>query len=299
VEAIAYFSDADRAFEFVCKLRWPDGVVICPRCGNGEHSFLTTRRIWKCKGCKRQFSLKVGTIFEDSPIGWDKWLPAIWLLANAKNSVSSHELGRALGVTQKTAWFMFHRIRLAMESNTFTKLSGTVEVDETYVGGEAKNMHEWQRKMKITGRGMVYKIPVQGARSRDDGKVVATVVPEGRGYKANVTKWVEPGSAVYTDAATAYRGLSDEYIHEIVTHSNEYVRGNVHTNGIENFWALLKRALKGTQTHVDPEHLQRYVAERVFAYNYREAEDKGRMRQAMSGTAGRRLTWKELTGQIV
>src|ERR1017187_2457088 len=158
LEAIRYFSDSERAFQFVVRLRWPTGEPACPRCGCLEHSFLTTRKIWKCKGCKRQFSLKVGTIFEDSPIGFDKWLPAMWLLANSKNSVSSHELARSLGVTQKTAWFMFHRLRLAMElRGMFDKLSGTVEVDETYIGGKAGNMHQHIRKLKYHGRGPIAK----------------------------------------------------------------------------------------------------------------------------------------------
>ncbi len=293
VEAIRYFADQDTAFAFVAKLRWPDGQVICPRCGNGEHSFLATRRIWKCKGCKRQFSLKVGTIFEDSPIGWDKWLPAVWLIANSKNSVSSHELSRSLGVTQKTAWFMFHRIRTAMESRTFEKLSGTVEVDETYIGGEARNMHKWVRKLRIHGPTQ-NKTAVQGARERETGVVRAEVI-SGRNLKMNVEKWVEPGSVVYTDQARAYVGLDRDYVHESVTHGREYVRDMVHTNGIENFWALLKRSIKGSQVHVNPVHLHRYVIERVFSYNFREAGELGRMQLAMAGTTGRRLTLAELT----
>src|SRR5450759_2461771 len=141
LEAIRFFADEDRAFAFVLKLRWPEGNVSCPRCGHGEQSFVSTRRVWKCKGCRKQFSLKVGTVFEDSPLGWDKWLPAVWLIANSKNSISSHELARSLGVTQKTAWFMLHRIRDAMATGTFQKLSGTVEVDETYVGGPVSYTH--------------------------------------------------------------------------------------------------------------------------------------------------------------
>ncbi len=294
MEAISYFADPDLAFDFVKAQRWGDGPVTCPRCGHDETSFLTTRKIWKCKGCKRQFSLKVGTIFEDSPIGWDKWLPAVWLIANSKNSVSSHELGRALGVTQKTAWFMFHRIRTAMETETFMKLSGTVEVDETYIGGKAQNMHKWQRSLRIRGRGYAAKIAVQGARERETGRVTAEVIHTGN-LKANVVEWVEPGSVVYTDQAKAYIGLDRDYAHESITHGREYVRGNVHTNGIENFWSLLKRAIKGTQVHIHPVHTHRYVIERVFSYNNREAGDLGRMRLAMAGVAGRRLTWASLT----
>jgi transposase-like protein len=152
LEAIRYFSDLDVATDFVAKLRWPDGPV-CPKCGCVEYSYLTTRRLWKCKACKKQYSVKLGTIFEDSPLGLDKWLPAVWLTANSKNGISSHELGRSLGITQKSAWFMLHRIRLAMQTGTFEKLNGEIEVDETFVGGRSENMHKKVRDRKITGTG--------------------------------------------------------------------------------------------------------------------------------------------------
>jgi len=294
LEAVRYFSDKEVAFDFFRRYRWPNGEPACPHCGCLENSFLTTRRIWKCKGCKQQFSIKVGTIFEDSPLGLDKWLPAMWLIANAKNSVSSHELARSLGVTQKTAWFMLHRIRLALETAETANFSGTVEVDETYVGEDAKNMHKHLRARKIHGRGMAHKTAVQGARERSTGAVVAAVLPKGRNLKANVHEWVEPGSTVYTDQAWAYLGLGQTFTHESVTHGREYVRGDVHTNGIENFWALLKRSLKGTQVHVDPRHLDRYVTERAFAYNNRFTNDLGRMTVAARGAHGRRVTWNEL-----
>lgn len=295
LEAIRYFSDEDRAFEFVKQLRWPDGDVACPRCGEMDPYFLSTRRIWKCRGCRKQFSLKVGTIFEDSPISWDKWLPAVWLIANSKNSISSHELARALQVTQKSAWFMLHRIRVAMESETFVKLSGTVEIDETYVGGRAKNVH-WR---VIANRGPSPKTGVQGVRHRDSGTVRAEVIAGPGQLVANVNSWIEPGATVYTDDAIAYRNIGDTFRHDFVMHGgparNRYVRGEVHTNGIENFWALLKRAIKGTQVHVDRRHLDRYVAERAFAYNYRDASDLERTQKVLSGAAGRRLTLKALT----
>lgn len=293
IEAITYFANPDNAFEFVKRLRWADGEPVCPRCGCVETSFLATRRIWKCKACKRQFSLKVGTIFEDSPIGFEKWLPAMWMIANSKNSVSSHELARALGVTQKTAWFMLHRIRAAMATETFKQLGGTVEVDETYVGGAGKNVH--RRVIRL--RGPLPKIAIQGARERGTGNVKAAVV-SGE-LKANVHAWVAPGSTVYTDEASAYRGLSEHFTHDAIVHGgpekNRYVRGDVHTNGIESFWALLKRSIKGTQTHVSRKHADRYVTEREFAYNLRNDTDLTRMRTAVAGAAGRRVTWKALT----
>jgi transposase-like protein len=298
LEAIRYFSDPDLAFDFVLKLRWADGNVTCPRCGHGETSFISTRRIWKCKGCKRQFSLKVGTIFEDSPLGFDKWLPAIWLIANSKNSISSHELARSLGVTQKSAWFMLHRIRDAMKTGTFQKMSGITEVDDTFIGGLAKNMHRKVRAQKITGTGGAGKTIVQGARNRDTGTVIAQVVSgtDSETIQENIYEWVEPGSALFTDEHRGYNGVEVVFAHKTVNHSRgEYVCGMVHTNGIENYWSLLKRSLKGSQIHVSPAHLDRYVTERTFAYNNRDAGDLGRMRVATAGTAGRRLTWPQLT----
>lgn len=173
MEAIRHFSDLDLCNDFVARLRWPNGPV-CPRCGCTEHSYLSTRRVWKCKGCKKQYSVKVGTIFEGSPLGLDKWLPAVWLAANSKNGISSHELGRALGVTQKSAWFMLHRIRLAMQTGSFNKLG--VEVDETFIGGKARNMHKSDRARKISGTGGKDKTAVLGMVERG-GAVRAEVVP--------------------------------------------------------------------------------------------------------------------------
>jgi transposase-like protein len=299
VEAIRYFSDADRAFDFVLKLRWPHGNVTCPRCEHDQTSFLSTRRIWKCKGCRKQFSLKVGTIFEDSPLGWDKWLPAIWLIANSKNSISSHELARSLGVTQKSAWFMLHRIRLAMQTGTFQKMSGITEVDDTFIGGLAKNMHQKVRRQKIHGTGGIDKMIVQGARNRDTGTVTAAVIDgtDTATIQEHIYEWIGTGSALFTDEHKSYGGLEQDFALKQVNHAKgEYVSGDVHTNGIENYWSLLKRSIKGTQIHVSPDHLVRYVAERTFAYNHRDADDLGRMRAAVAGTSGRRLTWAQLTG---
>jgi len=299
LEAIRYFSDLGVATDFVAKLRWPDGPT-CPRCGSTEYSYLTTRRLWKCKGCKKQYSVKLGTIFEDSPLGLDKWLPAVWLIANSKNGISSHELARALDVTQKSAWFMLHRIRLAMQTGSFLKLSGEVEVDEAYIGGKAENMHASDPRRKAMskgGRSARHKTPVLGMRARS-GHVRAEVIPNvgGSAIQSSVRQAVEPGSTLYTDAWRSYRGLSADYDHEVIDHAEKYVEGRVHTNGIENFWSLLKRGLHGTYVSVDADHLFRYLDERVFAYNLRDRNDAGRFEALLSAVAGRRLTWTELTG---
>lgn len=297
LEAIRYFSDLEVCTEFVANLRWPNGPV-CPRCGCVEYSYLKTRRLWKCKACKRQYSVKVGTIFEDSALGLDKWLPAVWLIANSKNGISSHELARALGTTQKSAWFMLHRIRLAMQAGSFVKLDGAVEVDETFIGGKARNMHEDVRKRKITGTGGKDKTVVVGVRQRE-GELRATVVPNRKRdtLHRHVGDHVSPGSTIYTDALESYSGLSGEFAHETVDHAERYVDGQVHTNGVENFWSLLKRGLHGTYVSVEPFHLFRYLDERVMTYNLRDRTDYGRFEAVLGAAAGRRLTYAELTGK--
>jgi transposase-like protein len=298
IEAIRYFSDLDVCTEYVAKLRWPDGP-FCPACGCTEYSYLTTRRVWKCKACKKQYSVKVGTIFEESRLGLDKWLPAVWLVANSKNGISSHELARALGITQKSAWFMLHRIRLAMQSKTFERLSGEVEVDETFVGGKAINMHRSVRERKgmSKGGGSSDKTVVLGMRERG-GKVRAEVIPNVKGdtLKPRVIENVEPGSTVYTDQWNGYTGLEGRFDHETINHVETYVEGRVHTNTIENFWALLKRGLNGTYVSVEPFHLFRYLDERVFTYNLRDRTDSERFSSVLGAVAGRRLTYAEVTG---
>ena len=298
VEAIRYFSDLDVCTDYMANLRWPNGPV-CPRCGSvDKHSYLTTRRIWKCKACRKQFSVKVGTIFEDSPLGFDKWLPAVWLIANSKNGISSHELARSLGITQKSAWFMLHRIRLAMQTGSFDKFGGEVEVDETYIGGKSRNMHHADRERKITGSGMAGKTAVLGMIERG-GMVRAEVIPDSKKatIQPRVREAVEPGAAVYTDALQSYNGLAGEYAHEVVDHAETYVNGRVHTNSMENFWSLFKRSLHGTYVSVEPFHLFRYLDERCFAFNLRDRSDYGRFEAVLRAVAGRRLTFAEVTGQ--
>jgi transposase-like protein len=298
LEAIRYFSDLDVCTDFVAGLRWPNGP-ICPKCGGTEYSYLTTRRLWKCKACNKQYSVKVGTIFEDSPLGLDKWLPAVWLVANSKNGISSHELGRALGVTQKSAWFMLHRVRLAMQRESFDKADGEVEVDETFIGGKARNMHKHIRKQKISGRGTAGKTIVAGVLERG-GTVRASII-EGvdRGtMESHVQEHVAKGARVYTDQLGSYRFLDGlGYSHETVDHMECYVDGRVHTNGLENFWSLLKRGLNGTYISVQPFHLFRYLDERVFTFNLRGLDDFGRFSAVLRAVTGRRLTYAELIGQ--
>ena len=291
-DAIVFFADPDNAFDFAVQLRWPDGVT-CPLCNGSEHSFLSTRKLWKCKGCKKQFSVRVGTIFEDSPISLSKWFTAIWMLANCKNGVSSYELHRAIGVTQKTAWFMLHRIRAAIKAKSFDKkLAGIVESDECWIGGIVKNMHK-SRRAEVGKGPRANKTIVQAVLERD-GEVRAQIIeglhlPERREF---LREHVEKGANLMTDEGTAHM---TDFIHEYVNHQHEYVRGNVHTNGIENFWSLLQRGLKGTYVSVEPYHLSAYVDEQCFRFNNRKTNDATRFEMALAMTKGCRLTYEKLT----
>ncbi|MCX6632841.1 MAG: IS1595 family transposase, partial [Candidatus Solibacter sp.] len=266
LEAIQFFSDPATCTRYLAERRWPDGPV-CPKCGGKQHSYLSTRFLWKCRECKKQFSVKVGTIFEDSPLGLDKWLPAVWLLTSSRTGVSSMELHRSIGVTQKTAWFMAHRIRLALQSGSFNKAAGRVEVDETFIGQKARNMHKHIRSRKITTGGKD-KTMVVGVLERG-GTVRTTVVDSRKKHvlQTHVKTNVEAGAELFTDALKSYEGLGEEYLHQIVDHAVEYVKGNVHTNGMENFWSHLKRTIYGTYIFVMPFHLFRYLDEQSFRFN--------------------------------
>src|SRR5712692_10208258 len=318
VEAVRYFTDPDRCLHLLVTLRWPNGMT-CPTCGGKEISFLSTRRLWKCKQWhpQQQFSIKKGSIFEDSPLGLDKWLVAMWLIVNCKNGVSSYEAARALDVTQQTAWFILHRIRKAMQQGSFEKMGGQVEADETYIGGLARNMHKDKKAKKITGTGGSGKAIVMGLLERHgidkSQKIIDTIGTEEKKASrvrakviqntgkdtlhGEVKENVKPGSELFTDAHISYRGLDPEYVHKFVDHAETYVQGNIHTNGIENFWSLLKRAIKGTYVSVEPFHLFRYLDEQSFRFNSRHANDGERFQRATEQIVGKRLTYAELTGK--
>jgi transposase-like protein len=309
LEAIQYFSDEQVCIDAVAMMRWPQGVR-CGYCDTDKPYYLKTQKRWKCRSCRKQFSVKVNSIFEDSPITLKKWLPALWLIVNCKNGVSSYEIARDLGVTQKTAWFILQRLRLALKAG-FTKLGGTggpVEVDETFIGGLPKNMHAKKRLQLKAAKsgGYAEKAIVFGMLDRDTRQVRAEVIPniKRETLQAAILNRVGFGSTVYSDGWPGYDGLkAEKFVHETVNHVEEYVRGNVHTQGIENFWSLLKRGLKGTYVAVEPFHLDRYVGEQVFRFNHRATKDNplddaDRFYIALAQVANKRLTYAELTGKV-
>ena len=304
-EAIVYFSNPDNCIDYLAVRRWPAGV-ICPTCGSDKAKFSAKRRTWTCNKhhSKREFSIKIGSVCEDSAIGLDKWLTALWLLSNCKNGISSCELARDLSVTQKTAWFMLHRIRLALQDESFGKLGGEVEVDETFIGGKARNMHLDVKQRRITGTGGRDKTAVMGILERG-GYVRAQVVPSRkRGVlQSEVKKHVEAGAALYSDALASYDGLASEYAHKVIDHAEKYVDGQVHTNGLENFWSLLKRGISGSYVSVEPFHLFGYLDEQVFRYNNRATKkrnvtDADRFDMAVRKIFSKRLTFASLTGKL-
>jgi transposase-like protein len=299
-QAILYFANFEHCRQFMIELRWPDGKIACSHCGSEKVTWLAKARVWKCYGNhpSPRFSLKTGTIFEDSPIPLEKWLPAVWLLTNCKNGISSYEVHRDLGVTQKTAWFMLHRIRLAMQSKTFNKLGGEVEVDETFIGGKSRNMHKDKRERVITGTGGKDKEIVFGMVERG-GKVVTSHVERRtkKELQATIRDRVEAGSAIFSDELKSYDGLEADYQHAVIDHAVEYANGNVHTNTMENFWSLLKRGLHGTYISVEPFHLFRYLDEQAFRYNNRSLTDAERFCEVMKQVVDRRVTYRQLTGK--
>jgi ribosomal protein L37AE/L43A len=308
-EAILYFCDPDNCVAYLVGHRWPDGVVVCPTCGRTDVSYVAKRRVWQCKSRhpKCQFSVKVGTIFEDSPIPLDKWLMAMWMIANCKNGISSYEIHRDLGVTQKTAWFLLHRIRLAMKDMNTGKFDGEgpVEVDETFIGPKPQKMHR-ERRLKLKSAEYAgSKAVVMGLLDRESRQVRAKVIPSVKRevLQQEILSRIEKGATVYTDGYPGYdRLLLEGYLHQVINHTKEYVRGQVHTQGIDNFWSLLKRGLTGTYVAVEPFHLDRYVDEEAFRYNNRATTDNplndaDRFALVVSQIVGRRITYAQLTGK--
>jgi transposase-like protein len=308
MQAVRYFSDLDVAHEFFAKVRWPDGVC-CPHCGSVEVKYLAKYRRFQCSHNhkSRQFTVKTGTVMEDSALGLDKWAVGLWLEVNAKNSVSSYEIHRSLGITQKSAWFMLHRIRLAVQDGSLSKMGGNgsiCEADETFIGGKARNMHASRRRKVITGTGGTNKTAVMGLLERHEekgkSKVRTTVVANRKRETLHdvIHKNVETGSQIFTDALPSYLGLAPNFLHDFVDHAESYAKGTVHTNGLENFWSLFKRCIKGTHVSVEPFHLFRYLDSESFRFNYRDTDDSGRFLAAMQGMSGKRLTYKALTGAL-
>lgn len=310
LEAIRFFQDYENCRQFMISVRWMDGIVRCPRCDSENVSYMPNAKQYHCKAKQHKdtkFSLKVGTIFEDSPIGLEKWLPAAWLISNCKNGISSYEVARALGITQKSAWHMLHRLREAMNGGQMFKMGGNgpIEVDETHIGPKPQKMHRAKR-LKVHGPDRKDTTAVvMGMLDRESRQVRAKVIPNVKRetLQNEILNQIEGGSTVYTDGLPAYDHLAaKDYIHETVNHVEEYVRGQVHTQGIENFWALLKRGLRGTYVAVEPFHLDRYVTEQVFRYNNRATKDNllndaDRFTLLMSQITGKRLTYAELTGK--
>ncbi len=307
LEAIQYFSDEQVCIAAVASMRWPNGPV-CPHCEAKEPYYLKTQKRWKCRSCRKQFSVKLNSIFEDSPIPLQKWLPALWLLVNCKNGVSSYELAKDLGISQKSAWFVLHRLRFAISNRYWgDKMlgdAGPVEIDETFVGGKVKNMHKDKKERYHSHRGHYGKTAVMGMLDRDLRQVRATVVPNVKRetLQNEVMNAIKPGAVVYTDEWLGYDELHKNFVHDFVNHVETYVRGQVHTNGIENFWALLKRTLSGTYVAVEPFHLNRYIDEQVFRFNNRSTKDNplndsDRFVAALAQVANKRLTFAELTGK--
>lgn len=306
-QAIQHFSNPDNCIAYMVEQRWPDGVVVCPTCGRQDVSWLANQRKWQCKSrhTKRQFSAKTGTIFEDSPLGLDKWIMATWMITNCKNGVSSYEIARNIGVTQKSAWFMLHRIRLAMKDEPEHPMGWTpndpVEVDETYIGGKPRNMH--QKKRLALGQ-TDHKAIVMGMLTRETREVRAKVIPNVKRetLQTEILKNIGRNSTIYTDQLVGYEGLNklNKFTHKTINHTHEYVNGKVHTQGIENFWACLKRSLAGTYVAVEPFHLDAYVDEQVFRYNNRRNKnDEQRFAKVLSQVTGKRLTYAEVTGKVL
>ena len=317
LEAVAFFADEDRAHDFFVKMRWPEGVR-CAHCNSvnvgklvrsetkNKKGEVAVRRVWNCKTCKRQFTAKVGTVFNESPLPLSKWLPALWLVTSAKNGISSCELARALKITQKSAWFMGHRLRTSIQrGGGIVRADGVFECDESFIGGSARNMHVAKReetvKSAYKGKSVVMGLLARHSANTPVSQVVTRVVRSNRASSLlpHIQQHIPKGAEVHTDAHRAYNGIDADYAHKVVDHAECYVKDGVHTNSLENFWSLLSRTLKGTYVHCAPFHLYRYLDEQTYRFNERKNGngDQGRLINAVKTTVNRKLTWKKLTGK--
>jgi transposase-like protein len=306
LEAVNYFTNEKRCVEFLARFRWTDGKPVCPKCGSLNICHLKTRPSYRCRetGCKSTFSLKTGSIMESSPLPITKWVPALWFVINHKNGVSSYEVSRALGITQKAAWHLNHRIRKAISNGSFAKMgkNNPVEIDETFIGGKEQFKHRANKPSSFRKRGHAGKIPVMGMVERQ-GEVRAKVVDNVRraSLEPEVLANVEKGATIYTDSLMSYQQLAKTYAHNWVDHSKgTYVDGLAHTNTMENFWSCFKRTLKGTYIHMASFHIDRYLDEQSFRYNYRKLNDAGRFETVIPKIfgEGKKLSYAELTGRL-
>lgn len=296
LQVLDYFKEEKTCIDYLAQQRWGN-EPSCPHCGN-VGAYITNRG-YKCKAkeCGKKFTVITGTTFENTKISLRTWFAAMYLCTAHKKGISSLQLSRDLNITQKTAWFLLHRVREMLTIHNDEQLTGTVEVDETYVGGKKANKHKKVRAALKEGRGMVNKTPIIAMLQRD-GRIVTAVstIANGETLKPFIYKHVAAGSTVYTDGFGAYNGLDKTYKHEIVRHdANEYVReGNIHTNSIEGFWSQLKRGIIGIYHQVSPKHLHRYAHEFGYRYNTRKVTDIVRFDETVKLCNNKRLTYAQL-----